>query len=72
MCGFEVSSGQVSRLSKELDVGIFPNQESCLRLIIAVLEEIHEGWIVGRKYINFENDKTEESFESQFYRKKIA
>lgn len=67
----------LERVNKEIRrrtrvVGIFPNQESCLRLITAVLQEIHEGWIVGRKYINLENDKDEESLEPQFYRKKVA
>jgi putative transposase len=37
-------------------VGIFPNRESCVRLISAVLMEIHEGWITGRIYVNFEDD----------------
>jgi len=67
----------LERVNKEIRrrtrvVGIFPNQESCLRLITAVLQEIHEGWIVGRKYLNFENDKTEETLESPIYRKKVA
>ena len=67
----------LERVNKEIRrrtrvVGIFPNQESCLRLITAVLQEVHEGWIVGRKYINFEDDKLEENLESQIYRKKVA
>lgn len=67
----------LERVNKEIRrrtrvVGIFPNRESCLRLITAVLQEIHEGWIVGRKYINFENDKAKENLESPIYRKKVA
>ena len=31
---------------------IFPNGESCLRLVTAVLLEIHEDWISGRRYLN--------------------
>jgi len=50
----------------------FSSQESCLRLITAVLQEIHEGWIVGRKYINFEEDNLAESLESPIYRKGVA
>ncbi|MHA1854530.1 MAG: transposase, partial [Promethearchaeota archaeon] len=53
-------------------VGISQNQESCLRLITAVLQEIHEEWIVGRKYINFENNKDEENLELPIYRKNVA
>jgi len=36
------------------------------------LQEIHEGWIVGRKYINFENNKDEENLELPIYRKNVA
>ncbi|MCD6398925.1 MAG: hypothetical protein J7L08_03300 [Candidatus Aenigmarchaeota archaeon] len=50
----------------------FPDQWSWLRLITAVLQKMHEGWITGRKYINFENNETEESRESSIYRKKVA
>jgi len=32
--------------------GIFPNKESALRLITAVLQEIHEEWITGKQYLN--------------------
>ena len=67
----------LERVNKEIRrrtrvVGIFPNQESCLRLITAVLQEIHEGWIVGREYINFEDYKTKENLELPIYRKKVA
>ena len=31
---------------------IFPNGESCLRLVTAVLLEIHEDWISGGRYLN--------------------
>ena len=31
---------------------IFPNEESCLRLVTAVLLEIHEDWISGGRYLN--------------------
>ena len=30
---------------------LFPNPESCLRLATAVVGEIHEEWISGRKYL---------------------
>jgi len=67
----------LERVNKEIRrrtrvVGIFPNQESCLRLITAVLQEIHEGWVIGRKYINFENENVEENLELPIYRKKVA
>jgi len=53
-------------------VGIFPNKASCIRLITAVLIEIHESWMTGKKYINFDNESWEEDLEKQFYRKKVA
>jgi len=31
---------------------LFPNQDSCLRLVSAVLQEIHEEWITGRTYLD--------------------
>jgi putative transposase len=35
-------------------VSIFPNSDSCLRLVSALLAEISEEWLTGRTYINFE------------------
>jgi putative transposase len=31
---------------------LFPNEASCLRLITAVLREIHEDWVTGKTYLN--------------------
>lgn len=31
---------------------LFPNEDSCLRLVSAVLQEIHEEWITGRTYLD--------------------
>ncbi|MDX8430292.1 MAG: IS256 family transposase [Candidatus Algichlamydia australiensis] len=44
------------RLNRELRrrarvIGVFPNTESLLRLTTAVVVEIHEGWVSGRKYL---------------------
>jgi transposase-like protein len=49
----------LERLSREIKrrtrvVNIFPNEKSCLRLISAVLMEIHEEWQSERVYLNFE------------------
>lgn len=49
----------VERLHREIRrrarvVSIFPNQESCLRLVSAVLSEISEEWLTGRTYIVFQ------------------
>ncbi len=33
---------------------IFPNEDSCLRLIRALLVEIHEDWIEQHRYLNME------------------
>jgi len=49
----------IERMNQELKrrsrvVRIFPNQESCLRLLSAVLLEIHENWSTGPRYLSFE------------------
>ena len=31
---------------------LFPNVASCERLITAVLQEVHEGWITGKRYLD--------------------
>lgn len=38
-------------------VRIFPNRDSLLRLITAVLLEIHEDWISGHRYLNVSKNK---------------
>lgn len=38
-------------------VRIFPNRESCLRLVTALLQETHEDWITGHKYLNMSKSK---------------
>jgi len=35
-------------------VRIFPNRESCVRLIAALLMELHEEWITGHRYLTFQ------------------
>lgn len=53
------STNMLERLNQELKrrthvVRIFPNEESCLRLVRALAVEIHEGWIEGTRYLNME------------------
>jgi len=50
---------------------LFPNIESCLRLVTAVLVEINDDWVAGRMYLSKTNAKPENP-ESQFYRKTVA
>lgn len=51
------TSNVVERVNREIKrrtrvAVLFPNEESCLRLISAVLQEIHEEWITGRTYLD--------------------
>lgn len=51
----------LERVNKEIRrrtrvVGIFPNRESCLRLVTAVLQELHESWITGKIYLNLTDE----------------
>ena len=41
-------------------VGIFPNEEACLRLISAFLMEKSEAWLIGHRYLSFQG--TEEKY----------
>lgn len=70
----------LERLNREIRrrtrvVGIFPNEASALRLISAVLAEIHEEWLTGRQYLNLAEWQVEEqSFHESpgNYRKIVA
>ena len=53
------STNMLERLMEELKrrtlvVRIFPNGESCLRLVRALAVEIHENWIEAIRYLNME------------------
>jgi putative transposase len=51
------STNMLERLNEEIRrrtrvVRIFPNQESCLRLVRALAVETHEGWLEEHRYLN--------------------
>ena len=46
-------------------VGIFPHEASALRLISAVMAEIHDEWITGRRYLNLEDREEKEDLVPQ-------
>jgi putative transposase len=51
------STNMLERVNEELKrrtlvVRIFPNADSCLRLVRALAAEIHEEWIEGTRYLN--------------------
>jgi putative transposase len=51
------STNMLERLNEEIRrrtrvVRIFPNEQSCLRLIRALAMEIHENWIEGHRYLD--------------------
>jgi hypothetical protein len=53
------STNMLERLNEEIKrrtrvVRIFPNTESCLRLVRALCVEIHEAWLEGNRYLNME------------------
>lgn len=35
---------------------LFPNEASCLRLVTAVVMEISEDWVTGKRYVTFNDD----------------
>jgi len=53
------STNMLERLNEEIKrrthvVRIFPNTESCLRLIRALAAETHEGWLEAHRYLNID------------------
>ena len=55
------TSNQLERLSQEIKrrtriVRVFPNEQSCLRLISALLMEVGEEWEYGRLYLDLESE----------------
>jgi transposase-like protein len=53
------STNMLERLNQELKrrtlvVRIFPNEESCIRLIRAMAAEVHEDWLEDHRYLNME------------------
>lgn len=57
---------------------IFPNDDSCIRLIGAVLNEIHDDWTTSEQYyLNMEHWRQSKKYDSRIandviYRKKVA
>ena len=56
------STNMLERLNQELKrrtqvVRIFPNAESCLRLVRALAVEIHENWLEATRYLNMDHLK---------------
>jgi putative transposase len=54
------STNMLERLNEEIKrrtyvVRIFPNSDSCLRLIRALAVEIHEDWLEAHRYLNMED-----------------
>jgi len=51
----------LERINKELKrrsrvVGAFPNDRSLLRLAVAILMDINEEWMTGRKYLSMDEE----------------
>jgi putative transposase len=56
------STNMLERLNQEIKrrthvVRIFPNPESCLRLVRALAVEVHENWLEAIRYLNMEHLK---------------
>ena len=55
------TTNMVERLNKEIKrrtrvATMFPNEESCLRLVTAVVMETAEEWLTGKRYLNLADD----------------
>lgn len=56
------TSNGVERINREVKrrtrvAVLFPNEASALRLVTAVLMEIHEEWVTGKVYLDMTNDE---------------
>jgi transposase-like protein len=56
------TSNGIERINREVKrrtrvAVLFPNNASALRLVTAVLMEIHEEWVSGRQYLDMEESK---------------
>ena len=54
------STNMLERLNQEIKrrthvVRIFPNPESCLRLVRALAVEMHENWLEAMRYLNMDH-----------------
>ncbi len=70
------TSNVVERFNRELRrrtrvVSIFPNEESAIRLVAALLIEIHEEWINSSRYLDIETIHSLTP-EEEIYRRKVA
>ena len=53
------TTNMMERVNRELKrrtkvVGVFPNEESPLRLVGSILMDINEEWVTGRRYLAME------------------
>ena len=58
----------LERLNEEIKrrtyvVRIFPNAESCLRLIRALAVETHENWLEANRYLNMDDLKEQKKLQ---------
>lgn len=71
------TSNVLERTNREIKrrtrvASLFPNETSCLRLVTAVLQEIHEEWVVGRLYLTVPRKTAAVKPDQNFYRKRVA
>ena len=71
------TSNLIERMNQELKrrsrvVRIFPNEDSCLRLLSAVALEIHDDWLSGRRFFTEEILIETNCHGNAFYRNKVA
>jgi putative transposase len=57
---YRLSTNMLERLNEEIKrrtyvVRIFPNADSCLRLVRALAIETHENWMEANRYINMDD-----------------
>ena len=61
-------TNMLERLDEEIRrrthvVRIFPNAESCLRLVRALAVETHENWLEANRYLNMDDLKEQKKLQ---------
>jgi len=59
MCHVHFVRDVLRRVNKELKRRTFPNERSLIRLAVAILIDINEEWLTGRRYLDNDQNRAQ-------------